>query len=336
MRVQDIIDYMRFKRRFDLMGIFSFLKLLICKFQKKELILINAAAGLGDYLWIRNYFKLIKESPQHKNSAIILLATERWLRLSKKIDNGYVDIFMNFHNPNMALFTETFLLRCFKFDTYINFFPEGNLHKEINKYATSNNKITCDIVDQKGYTNEFYQKRNDLIMSQFVDIPQNFKHELPIIDNASETSKDYIVLVPAGFAMGELSDEQLKTITDFVDEKFRYAVLLLGLKNHKPVAKRLKKIVNNPKNLINGCGKFYEYELPSILEGAKLVITPNTATYHMALMLDKNIICFSKENPMSLDFEKNNVEHIISDKEISDIPSQKIVDLINKMLGENN
>ena len=75
------------------------LKILKFKLTGKKMILINEAAGLRDYLWVRNYFKVLKNHPKYSKYKIVFLATERWLDFAKDMDSDYVDIFIPLDNP---------------------------------------------------------------------------------------------------------------------------------------------------------------------------------------------------------------------------------------------
>lgn len=331
MRVQDVIDYIRFKRKFDLLGVFAFLKLLFYKLQGKKLILINSAAGLGDYLWIRNYFELIKNSKEYRNSAIILLATERWMSFAKELDKQNIDLFINFHNPHRPLFTESFLLRAFKFDIFLTFFPKMHCYQGINSFVTADKHIDAETFLEESFANKFYESRHNLIVSQLVDVPNDFKHTLPIVTEGRKPNGSYAVLVPEGFAMGELSVEQLSLIVDKLDSDYEMSVILLGLKRHEKMFSKLKKIVKNNQRLLNGCGKYKEIDLLEIIDGASLVITPNTSIYHMALQLNKKTICLTKNAPMALDFEAKDIKYIVTEGELKEISPEEILDTMEKI-----
>lgn len=133
--------------------------------KKEKIILINEAAGLGDYLWVRNYFKLIKNDDKYKNYKIALCATERWLDFAMDMDSDYVDIFLPFKNPYKPKILELIPLIIFKFEVFINFRASSKNWETITNTVSSKTTYTDRIFRNN---NLIYPNLYDRIMAQFL------------------------------------------------------------------------------------------------------------------------------------------------------------------------
>ena len=299
-------------------------KILLYKIKKEKIIVINEAAGLGDYIWVRSYFKLIKNNEKYKDHKIFMLTTKRWTDFAKDFDSEYVDMFLPFKDPYAPKFAELLPLRLINADIFINFRANQNYWDKINN--TVNAQI---IIDNQNITNKegFYSERYNAIISQLLPIPSDWHHSLNYKTKVKKDYGDYILLVLSGYTEGKLTLHQLKIIINELLKKYNYPIMLLGQKKDSKTYNTLAT-AGLKAHLINGCNKFKTYELPYIVDKAKLVITPNTSTLHMAILLNKKTLCFNSS--MKHLYQSENITYITSSERISTINDDTIIEAIQK------
>ena len=209
----------------------SLIKLCWYKISGKKLIVINEASGLGDYLWVRSYFRIIKE--RSTDNRIIFLGTRRWADFAQTLDKNKVDIFFFFQNPYHPRYWELCLLKLFTYDVFINFRKDKPLWEKLNNSIRANK-----IYPSKPPINEntvgrgfYYPAHNDSIINQFLTLPPDFKHTLPVIHPASTKDiphQPYILLALGGLTDGQFSLQQLIVLCRALHECFQKPILLLG------------------------------------------------------------------------------------------------------------
>ena len=274
----------------NLVSLFSY------KLRGSKILIIQAAAGLGDYLWIRNYLPLIKADPQYKDYKLILCCTERWLDFAKEMDEKYIDIFLPFKSPYNPKYREKFPLLYIKFDILINFHTYY-VWKNLNESIKSKRTFLIDIVPPD-IMKMFYDTRNNVFMSNIVQLPQNFQHTLPVKKICDRPK--VVTLALRGYSQGKLSMEQVEFIIKKLSSEFSHDILLLGEKSDFPTYEEmLSRSPSLSKRLICGCGNFSQTELIDVIENSFFVITPDTSIFHMALQLKKDILCLSNFNGVS-------------------------------------
>ena len=314
----------------------NILKLIFYKFSAQKTIIINEAAGLGDYLWVRSYFKLLKTSEKYRNYKIIFCGTKRWKDFAQKVDSKYVDIFLFFKDPYKPKFLEIFLLKMFKFDIFVNFRAASKQWDIISNTVKAQNVYTNKLNFPE---NAFYDTRNKIVMSQIIDIPSDFKHTLDYgnLKPRLKLKQPYIIIVFGGYTEGYLSKEQICSIINEIYKNYNGCILLLGTKMDK---KRYDRICNSvpselKEKLICGCGVFKESELPYVIDKADFVITTNTSIWHFAILLNKKGICFS-HNQKWIYHRTDLFQYLTADKNISDIKSREICDAIKQLQNTNS
>ncbi len=136
------------------------------------------------------------------------------------------------------------------------------------------------------------------------------------------------MLVLGGYSEGKLTIHQLKLIIDELLKKYNYRIMLLGMKKDSKTYKALAT-AGLKDYLINGCNMFKTKELPYIVDKARLVITPNTSTLHMAILLNKKTLCFN--SMMKHLYHSENINYIESSDGISKIKDNEIIKAIQQL-----
>ena len=305
---------------FKFLCIVNNLKILFYYIKKKKLILINEAGGLGDYLWVRSYFEVIKQSEKYKDYKLVFCGTKRWRDFALKYDSKNVDAWLFFNNPYNPKSLEYFCCFFVIFNIFVNF--------RLSQYQWakfSNSVKAKKIFGDNNAKQGFYIDRNNSIITQLLELPNNFKHSLPLLKNTKiKLPEKYIVLVPSGYSMGELTKEQLNSISNSLYNKYKLPILFLGEKRNLHIYKELKSKLNCNIPLINCCNKIKESELPSIINNATLIVTPNTSIYHIALLRNKPCICFLIKDNNFIKTRTDLVLYICDDKSIQNIAIETI------------
>lgn len=317
------------------MGFKMQLKLIFYKLFNKKLIIINEAAGLGDYLWIRNYFKLIKKSAKYKKYKIILCATARWAHFAHKLDCNYVDVILPFNDPYNPKFREIWILKIIQFDLFLNL-------REYDKHWAT---LTNIIKSKEKYDNKtsqnlnyFYHNKHNLNFGQILSIPNNFKHEI-VVNSDRVINERYCILTVGGFSLGKFSETQLKVIINTVCKYDRIKILLLGLGADKKIFENLKNTSSDIKNtLLCGCGNYDTVDLCNLVLNCEYAITVNTSIWHLLIQQNKPHLCFCENQEWVLDsltyshIDKNFINLYLSDLELCKINEKDVESSVESFL----
>lgn len=267
--------------------------LMIWKLTKKKIAVITTGSGgVGDYLWIRNYFPII-----HQNGyKVILIAMAHWSEIVESFDKDNVDIIRYFESCLSPKKIESLLFTLFKADVFLNFRKEcmANIIRSKNEYNNINND-----------SNIFYEEKNNATFSKFRPLPDEFKHRLPIIA-PKEKVGNYVLLVERGNTQGKLSDTQLIGIITYLTNK-SYNILYNG--DYDNIVSKLPKEIKS--HLIDG----RKYTFPQytwLVANALFVVTVNTALYHFALQLDRKCVVISNNEYHTLKLHQANQAYVFN------------------------
>ena len=278
-----------------------FVKLILFKLLRKKLILVNEAAGLGDYLWVRNYLEKLKTDPYYKKYKLVLCATRRWLDFAKDMDSKYVDVFLPFNSPHNPKFKNFLPFYLFIFDIFIKFRASSKLYTKITNAARAKIIYTNDIALNK---NLFYSNYDKLIVKQLAPPPEyDIQHKIPVVKTIDECYKkdDYCVLNLGGYYEGLLSIEQLVTIVKSINKYFNIKIIINGTDKQKYLSDGVINSFPDSDNIISLCGELCTSQLPDLIKNAKFIITTNTSIWHFSIQLNKPHIVMFKDSPWVYD-----------------------------------
>lgn len=266
---------------------------------KKILVITTGSGGIGDYLWIRSYYPLIRQ----KGYKTVLIAMAHWKEIVETFDGGDIGIIRYFESCLSPKKIETFFFKLFKTEVYLNF--RKKCMANIVKYKTTYND------DWLKNDDIFYEEKNNNTFKQFSPLPDNFKHQLPIIEPSKEKNnilrKPFVVLVEGGNTQGKLSDSQLASITKHITDK-GYFILING--NYE----RLRHLVDNTicSKIIDG-SLFTFPQYTYIVNEASFIVTVNTSIYHFAVQLNKPLVAISCNEYHTLQCYKENQQLVFND-----------------------
>ncbi len=255
-------------------------KLLWYRLARKKLVVITTGSGgVGDYLWIRNYYPLLKE----QGYKIILIAMAHWEEIVVAFDKNNIDIVRYFESCLSPKKIESFYFKLFKADVYICFRKSC-----IADFVKSEQSYSDDTSIKD---NSFYEEKNNNTYRLFQPLPNGFSHQLPIIEPSQEKKQllqhPYVVLVEGGNTQGKLSDNQLISIVKHLTDN-GYNILFNG--NHSRICNLVDSSICT--KIIDG-NLFTFPQYTYIVNEASFIVTVNTSIYHFALQLNRPCVVIS-------------------------------------------
>lgn len=296
-------------------------------------VLTTESGGLGDYVWFRNYYDVIREHYNPKQCRIIVIGMGQWTdfvnAVDRKPNKNHLDIYRAFETPDNPLKIEAFFFRLFKADVYIDFRERylRNLVKTKKYYSG------------KGYkeTKQFYETANNIVINKWFPLPNRFKHKLPLVPIAAKErrtalEKPYVVVAEKGNTQGALSDEQTTLIVQLILSQ-GYNVFYNGNRNNLINNLTKKNIVFSQSNIIDG----YLYPLTeyfTITSQCVYVVTVNTLIYHLAIQYNKPLVVISVNEYESIDLKATN-QIVVFNKELMEAYKEGSLDCykVNKAIG---
>ncbi len=290
----ELRNYLRRHKGFASSTIRDILRVLSWKLSGKKIAVVTTGSGgVGDYLWIRNYFPIIR---QH-GYKVILIAMSHWKEIVEAFDKEETDVVRYFESCLSPKSIECIFFKLFKTDVFLNFRKECMANIIRCKVEYNDAGVPFDI---------FYEERNNATFTKFIPLSNNFKHALPIIEPPVKID-NYVLLVEGGNTQGKLSDEQLITIINHLAGK-HYQILFNG--DYKHICTNLTPKVE--KLLING----RNYSFPQytwLVAHARIVVTVNTSLYHFALQLNRPCVVISCNEYHTLKLHQPNQEYVFNE-----------------------
>lgn len=312
-------------------------------------VLTTESGGLGDYLWFRSYYSVIRKHYSPKICRIIVIGMRQWIPLVYEWDSDHTtnhfDIYRAFESPDNPLKIESFFFKLFKANVYLNF--RARHLKQLVK--TNEHYYGLGFREMKQY----YESANNAVISQWFQLPDGFRHKPPLLSisdlkRQEALQKPYIVVVEGGNTQGKLSDKQLSAILKLIISK-GYNVFYNG------DYKRLLSILNFQLSTFNSqIIDGYQYplkEYPTIVAQSQFVVTVNTFIYHLAIQLEKpvtvlsaneyesikldafnQVIVFNKE--LQKAFVNHKLQHYqpITSVSLQNIEYERITDALNRLI----
>lgn len=259
-------------------------------------VVTTESGGLGDYLWIRSYYQVIKKHYNGKRCRIIVAGMKHWTCFALDLDGDAIDIYREFESCDNPRKSEKLFFALFKADVFFNF-----------RAITQKQLVRCNTkVFGEGCarTKTFYREINDKTFLQWKILPTCFEHRIPLLPIRSNSffsdDQQYVVLVEKGNTQGGFNDEQLKSMADTILNKG------LGIFYNGNYAHFLSMIDPKYHPLILDGYTFPLGEYGSIVNQSISVITVNTFIYHIAVQLNKPCVVVSVNEYASVDLTKEN------------------------------
>ena len=283
-------------------------------------VLTTESGGLGDYLWFRSYYSVIRKHYATRKSRLIVIGMRQWVPLVYDWDcepkTDHFDIYRSFESPDNPLKVESVFFRLFKADVYVDF--RARHLKQLVK--ANEHYYGLGFREMKQY----YESANNAVISQWFHLPDGFRHKPPLLSisdlkRQGELQKPYVVVVEGGNTQGKLSDKQMSDIVKLIISK-GYNVFYNG------DYKRLLSILNSKFSTLNSqIIDGYKYplkEYPTIVAQSKFVVTVNTFIYHLAIQLEKPVVVISANEYESIKLDAS-FQAIVFNKELQQAYEEK-------------
>jgi len=298
-----------------------FLALVTNPKEQKTVLVVNLAT-IGDYILFRNFLQYVKE--EYNEHRVVLCGNIIWRELSEHFDNPYVDefIWVDVHKFVVKLLYRFSILkrvRIYSYDVALHpcYSRSFFLGDQIIKNVMAKEKIgsKCEksafyffkrLTSDRYYTklintpdeNIFEFDRYKIFFENVVQakLPVN-KPRLPLllIKNPVE-EKRYAVIVPgAGAKFRQWRPENFAEIIRFLWKELSLISVLIGSKDEVMIGER---VLHHCKanNVINMMGKLSLLESTRIIQDSVVVISNDTGMAHVAVALNKNLLCISNGN----------------------------------------
>jgi ADP-heptose:LPS heptosyltransferase len=293
-------------------------------FKKKHRgnILIIKPDAIGDYIIFRNFLSIIAADEKYANHKITLVGNVIWKEFAQEFDAEIIDRFISINHKTLnndwtSVFNEVQKLN---YDISITFcYSRAFLTDIIAFVASSASKIGLHgdsirmnpnlkyIFDKTVYTDlinvpetlktefEFNKLLAEYVTKTKLNIVQPFLH----LNNSKETFKfginsSYVVFAPgAGVLNRQPNIDKLVKISSFVLEK--YSLCFIGsFEDTKLVNEIINNVSFNKTNkIIDLTGKVPLCEIPYVLNNSLCIICNDSAIYHMAMAINKPILCIA-------------------------------------------
>lgn len=292
--------------------------------ERNKKLAILLAAGIGDYILFRLFLPYIRDYYKDYNiTLIVAVYSGNYEDIMTKFDIEFIDEIITFHFPlsnldeklhiffyniNYDILISHFYGRCGHFNYLVS---KINADKKIGSFgslwyesqyqrATSiyhYDEIIYNNIDEDETVHElnrnknfFEQVLNRKIEINTVDIKLKDEYFTKIDFNFNDK---YCILFPFTSDSGRYYNiNNFIKIAQHLYYKYNIISYIVGSKND---IKNTDKIINNfnEKFIKNICGEYKLNELFYIFNKARLIISIDSAGYHIGVYTNKNVICIS-------------------------------------------
>lgn len=258
-------------------------------------VVTTESGGLGDYLWIRSYYAVIKKQYRGR-CRIVVAGMKHWTRFAMELDGDTIDIYREFESCDNPRKSEKLFFTLFKADVFFNF-------RAINQRQLVRSK-TVIFGEGCTRTQTFYREANNTTFAQWKGLPVDFEHRMPLLPIRSNLyqslKKPYVVLVEKGNTQGGFNDEQLSAMAEiilshgygiFYNGNYQHFLTLIDSHHHGSVLDGYTIPIS---------------EYGTVVEQSAFVVTVNTFIYHIAVQLNKLCVVVSVNEYASVDLQKEN------------------------------
>lgn len=319
--------------------------------EKKYKLAIFLRFGIGDYILFRKFLPYIRE--YYKDYNITLIGNYAHKDIVENFDMDYIDEYMPYQEYNIYPENLKYVFQNVEYDILISHFygrtwdidniiSHINAKEKISSYGslwhnvkynrargfTLYNKLIFNHIDEDDKTHE------TIINTDFFE--QLLNRKINLKDMNVELDKDffekidfnfndkYCVIFPASNGKERIYKTECFTkICDYLYSKYGLISYIVGSKSDNKIANEIIEY-SNSKSIKNICGKYKLNEVFYIFNKAKLIITIDSAGYHIGIAVNDNIVCISSGMSYSRylnypkEFVKNKNINIVLPKELEE------------------
>ena len=279
-------------------------------------IAIYFDSGIGDYMFLIPFLPYIRN--YYKNDKITFIGSIRFKDIVLFFDKEYIDEYIYFYgndyhyeqlkdffkNANYDLLISHYYLRMTQLDKIIETIDAkekignyGGLLNLTKRQRVSNTNIYTKIIypdendkfeidRNKDFFTELLNGCNISIKNLEINLDKNYFNNI----NFNFAEKYAIIFPSATDINRQWKADNFKKVCDHLYYKYNIISYIVGSKNDVELADTIKR---NSEYIKNICGKYKLHELFFIFNKAKIVVTNDSAGYHIAMSTSKNIIVIS-------------------------------------------
>ena len=289
---------------------------------RSSTLLLVRLDAIGDYTLFRNFIEIFKKSKKYCGYEITLCGNIAWRDLAEDYDKIFFDNFIwidrrKFTRNPIYRFKELRNINQYGFEiaiqpTYSREFFYGDVvikasgaKERIGSEGDLSNIVKWQKkISDKYYTIlvpateesifEFFRNKEffEYILEEKIELNKpNFKInketvKIPIYN-------PYTVIFPgAGSKDRRWQSHKFAEVADYVYKRYRYNIIIAGSKTDKMLSEDIKKKTENA-NIINLSGKITLTQLVNLIKNAKMLISNETCTVHIAAAVGTKTICIS-------------------------------------------
>lgn len=363
--------------------LFKILKLRSVPKQKNTLLLVRLDK-IGDYILFRNFIEVISRSKRFREYDIFLCGNISWKELSEKLDSKYIKKFIWINRSQFrdsisykwTKFKEIYSLGCEMAieSTYSrehlygdSIIAASNAAKRIGtsgelipnimlKRKIVYNRLYTDII-QVSPENKFEFIRNKEFFEQILNEPISLTKTSLTTDSFPfnfNFKEKYILIAPgAGEKKRIWSPENFAELINYIIEKKSLTIILVGSDSELDLSRKIltKMKINN--RVVDITGKTDLLDLVLLVKKASLIITHDSATFHIGGAFNKKTVCLSNGKhyerfipypnntfsesiiifPDGIDKEQLKKYRFFSDLHTAQITSTRVIQVVNKLLN---
>ena len=287
--------------------------------EKKYKLAIILAFGIGDYILFRKFLPYVRD--YYKSYNITLIGNNSHKDIIEYFDVNYIDEYICYQ----GIFCNIEELKSFldknnmKYDILISHFygrqpPHNdmvsviNAREKIGSYGSLGplshgmrgnsskiyTKLIYNNIDEDETTHEITRNKN--FFEQLLDVniklnDMNIEIDKKFFEKIDfNFNKKFFILFPSSAEDRKMyNNEYFAKICNYLCSRYNLICYIVGSKSDGDLANEIIQI-SNSKNIKNICGRYKLNELFYIFNKAKLIITVDSAGYHMGVSVSDNII----------------------------------------------
>jgi ADP-heptose:LPS heptosyltransferase len=283
-------------------------------------IIILRLDRMGDYLLWRNFLREIKTSEKYRHHSLTLCGNSAWMELARDLDHQWVDAFIEidlyrFEHPQWVAYRFKKLLEINRKRYKILLHPtfsrtrvSDRLGKLINakeKTGQQGDDINQSSAEKK-ITDAFYSRlippekqpafefdRNQFFFREALGLTSGLT--APYIERTNTgMTQNFIVIFPgAGHPSRQWGGEKYAQICRRINEVFGFQCVVAGSPSEKKLA---EYVIQNSGSFVQDQTACSMTELVQLVSSASMVISNDSAGYHLAVALNIPTVCISNGN----------------------------------------
>ncbi len=289
-------------------------------------LLLIRLDSIGDYVLFRNFIEIVKKSDEYKNCSITLCGNISWRNLAETFDSAFVDEFIwidrkKFYGNILYKYRILKKIHNAGFESVIDptYTREILYGDSIVKTSCAAEKIGCtasldkhakwkrNLLSDDYYTTllpsstknlfEFYRNKEffENLLKQKLQITKPY-FETKNVQLEKVTYDKYVIIVPGANDKKRIWNvNSFISVAEFILNKSDYNILITGSSTETEIAEHISHKLNSSK-VYNLAGNISLSSLVKYIEDAKLLISNETSSVHIAAAVNTPFVCISNGN----------------------------------------